>query len=205
MEKSLSRYLSKKVVEKQEYEDTIEKLWLALGIPKTDQTCFRQHYFNNNSIDSLIDHIHLLEKYRKRTYVVLKRIEVRETLLSDLHLFLHKENLTVKEFTAKIPKKLLQLREATILVLKGIRRWRKLMWSPQAFLWNSENYILKVGKDYEALLDSLMFVKLQIFVADFIFFIPQSEPMIVDMTGEDKIYKDIANKLIIQSPIKDFE
>ena len=69
------------------------------------------------------------------------------------------------------------------------------MWNPHPFIWSSENYILKIGKDYEMFLDSIMFVRLQIFIADFIFFVPQSSIPIIESSEEDEVYESIARKL----------
>ena len=73
------------------------------------------------------------------------------------------------------------------------------MWNPQPFMWKSMNYIMKIGKDYEEYFDSVMFIRLQIFVADFVFFIPQPSIPITDLSEDDIIYQGIADNLALKN------
>ena len=143
--------------------------------------------------------LQLLEKYKDKTIKINKCIERREEIIQDLKQFLNKGNLQVEEFAEIIPTKLINLRNATIIVLKMIRKWRRLMWNPQPFMWKSMNYIMKIGKDYEEYFDSVMFIRLQIFVADFVFFIPQPSIPIIDLSEDDIIYQGIADNLALKN------
>jgi len=177
----------------------IEKLWQILSIPVADQVCFKKFYFENQTPDALNivkQQEKLLRKYKEKTVCILREIENRESLLADLNEFLHNENLTLTQFAQNIASKLVLLRKATICVLELIHKWRKLMWDPHPFIWNGQNYISKISQDFDGFLDSIMFVKLQIFVADFIFFVPQASVPIIDPTEEDEFYMQISLELV---------
>jgi len=197
---SLTKYLTNEVVLRTALKAKIIKLWKVLNIPKEDQSYFKKHYFGSNkskeSFEALKAQITLLEKYESKTIAVTEAIEKREKCLEELRVFLSKEKLELKEFAVKVPSKLIKLRDATIKVLNRIKKWRKLMWNPQPFIWNSMNYIIKIGRDYEEFLESIMFVRLQIFVADFIFFVPQSSIPAPEVSKDEQIYKHIAHELV---------
>lgn len=207
--RTLTKFLPKESVARNALKGEIEKLWKQLDIPKEDQACFKKYYFDCSnakaSLDVLKAQISLLEKYKAKTFIANEAVERREKYLKELKLFLNKEKLGLKEFAEEVPDKLINLRNSTIAVLSRIRKWRKLMWNPNPFIWNSTNYILKIGKDYEDFLESIMFVKLQIFVADFIFFVPQASMPCIEVSEEDAVYQKVVQRLIPREDEKLFE
>ena len=61
-------------------------------------------------------------------------------------------------------------------LLESVKSWRDLMWNPHAFIWNSQNYLIKMSKDYSEILDSTFITRLQPFVSDLIFYLPSNLP-----------------------------
>ncbi len=103
---------------------------------------------------------------------VLKEIGERETLLQAAARDLRQiEDLP--RFEAKGVPLILEIRVATIGVLDAIRLWRELMWNPHPFVWNSQNYILKLAHDQAQIFGECDIVaRLRPFVRDLVLFLP---------------------------------
>ena len=167
-----------------------------LNVPQADRHFFRKYYFSKTCVKEKQNQLDLLNKYKDRTSIIIQKIDQRETAMTSVKQFLKETETDFCKFECKIVKKLRHFRNISISVLEAIKSWREVMWSPHPFLWNSQNYILKMSKDYSELLDYTLFVRLQPFVSDFIFFLPatlsKDSLEIVSSNEEDCTYNRLS-------------
>jgi hypothetical protein len=144
-------------------EFSIEHLWEEMHIPPHEASEFAKKYFYPETIMNYVhifQEISRLSKIRGLQHEVLMLIEQREAYIQRLkqisqQLLSNKRSISnIYEdtlVTNEVPDIIQNLRMATVKVILRIIHWREKLPKKMPFIFNSQNYILKMRNDIDFL------------------------------------------------------
>jgi hypothetical protein len=153
----------------------LRTLWAELKVPTPDQDYVTATYCSDCALSGeaftaaeqeVQKQIALLLAHRTATIAVLRAITEREAALAAVQAAHHQwqqccsRSSTTTAAAATVAAAaveavvtgLVELRQASAAVVAQITEWRALLWQPQAFMWKSVNYLLKMNSDVEQIL-----------------------------------------------------
>jgi hypothetical protein len=154
----------------------LRTLWAELKVPAPDRDYVIATYCSDCALSGealtaaeqeVQKQIALLLAHRTATIAVLRAITEREAALAAVQAAhewwqqLCSRNSTAAAAAAAtvaaaaveaVVAGLVELRQASAAVVTQITVWRALLWQPQAFMWKSVNYLLKMSSDVEQIL-----------------------------------------------------
>ena len=140
--------------------DRLEDLWEECKIPEADRMKFS--LLNAGDEIAVARHVKLLLEHRAATIHVLRCIRAREASVEKLHTLLEAgsldscnedQNMALRSDTSseEFLNSLVEARDASLEVAMAIESWRNHLTGTKPFMWERENYLLKMGSDLDVL------------------------------------------------------
>jgi len=128
-------------------QDKIESLWVELCLPQYECEHYAATFLDEPTVPKLQqanDHLKTLQRHRSRTLEVLRHIQLRESVLSELATLVTSESMADMAMLIKLVP---ALRLHTVAAVEAVDAWRQGLWRPMPFMWNGLNYLLKASTD----------------------------------------------------------
>ena len=134
------------------------QLAAEVRLPLLDQVMLANNTATPDQLDKagLRQLVALLAEHKQRTVAVVAAIRHRETVLARLcsHVPSYRDATPPLEIQAKTLRLVYILQQATMKVVDGIVRWRKMLTRPFGFMYEQQNYLLRIVRDSQAIEES---------------------------------------------------
>lgn len=145
-------------------KNRIKLLWKETNIKISEREDFENNYFLKHPTHDIMDIVFTYEQdlihFRENTVNILKMIDFREEHVNALKRYVNSYSdgnipeSGISELRENLNSILTRIRNVTLEIVENIIEWRKNMTYSKPFIFDGENYVIKLQNDLEFFVDS---------------------------------------------------